>query len=443
MRCLFPRGTVAVLALWAAVGSSSVEARAATQARFDAEAYRWAQGRLIDTVYVHGNTRVKTIAVLREMESRPGRPLDAVAVDRDQRYLGDLSPFATVAIHVEPIGEDRCALSVVVTERPTLLLNLIYPVLDYDVNTERLVYGVKWYDRNFRRRLENFSLDYVRDNRDNDNASAAWSTAWIGWKHIGVGGRASYFNRHEPTSEPTIVQQLRGQANLSIPLTESRISFSQIIAGVAVADNHVGLSVQDAEREKLLSPSLGFRYDGRDGTVKPRRGGYFYVNVIGNRVLNGEIRSYYRLDNDIRYFLALDRSTVIGVRSQAAIQMGAYPDYIRFGIGGPGTIRGYERSDFRSSQRWVQSLELRVNPWAKRLYKLPFLGITDFQFGLVAFVDTGIGWTQQSEFRLDNFHGGFGVGARMFSPIQDVIRVDVGFTTEGTIRPYFSTGTNF
>jgi outer membrane translocation and assembly module TamA len=86
---------------------------------------------------------------------------------------------------------------------------------------------------------------------------------------------------------------------------------------------------------------------------------------------------------------------------------------------------------------------VRVNPWAKRLYKLPFLGITDFQFGLVAFVDTGIGWTQQSEFQLNNFHGGFGIGARMFSPIQDVIRLDVGFTTEGTIRPYFSTGTNF
>jgi outer membrane protein assembly factor BamA len=443
MRCLFARGTVVVLALWAAVGSSNVESRAATQAHFDAEAYRWAQGRIIDTVYVHGNTRVKTIAVLREMESRPGRPLDAVAVDRDQRYLGDLSPFATVAIHVEPIGENRCALSVVVTERPTLLLTLIYPVLDYDVNSERLVYGVKWNDHNFRRRLENFSLDFVRDNRDNDNASAGWSTSWIGWKHVGVGGRVSYFNRREPTSTPTIIEQLRGQASVSIPLTKSRISFSQIITGVAVADNHVGLADQDASREKLVSPSVGFRYDGRDGTVKPRRGGYFYVNVVGNRVLNGEGSSYYRLDNDMRYFYALDPSTVLAMRSQAAIQMGEFPDYIRFGIGGPGTIRGYERSDFRSTQRWVQSLEVRVNPWAKRLYKLPFLGITDFQFGLVAFVDTGIGWTQQSEFQLNNFHGGFGIGARMFSPIQDVIRLDVGFTTEGTIRPYFSTGTNF
>ncbi len=443
MRSSIARGTVACLALWAAVGSGTAEPRAATQARFDVDAYRWAQGRIIDTVYVDGNTRVKTIAVLREMESRPGRPLDAVSVDRDQRYLGDLSPFASVAIHVEPVGEDRCVLSVVVKERHTLLLKLIYPVLDYDINTERILYGVKWYDRNFRRRLENFSLEFVRDNRDNDAASAAWSTAWIGWHHVGAGARVSYFNRGELASEVTIVEQSRAQANLSVPLTDRRISFSQVIGGVALADNHVGTSDLDAEREELLSPSLGFRYDGRDGTVKPRRGGYFYVNVTGNRVLNGEGSTYYRVDNDIRYFHALDATTVVGMRSQAAIQIGAFPDYIRFGLGGPGTIRGYERSDFRSTQRWVQSLELRMMPWPKRLYKLPVLGTTDFQFGMVAFIDTGIGWTKESEFDLDNFHSGFGIGLRLFSPIQDVIRVDVGFTTQGDIRPYFSTGSNF
>lgn len=443
MRCLIPRRTVAVLVISTAVASSSIVSVAWPETHFDAEAYRWAQGRTIDTVYVHGNTRVKTIAVVREMESRPGRPLNAIAVDRDQRYLGDLSPFATVAIQVEPIGDDRCALHVVVTERPTLLLNLIYPVLDYDINTERIVYGAKWYDRNFRRRLENFSLDAVRDSDNNDAAAAQWSTSWIGWHHVGTGARASYFIRREPSTQPTIVEQTRGQVSLSVPLTQSRISFSQVIGGLALANNRIGVRNEDSENEHLLSPSLGFRYDGRDGTVKPRHGGYFFVNVIGNRVINGEGSTFYRADNDIRYFYPLDVTTVLAVRSQAALQLGAYPDYVRFGLGGPGSIRGYERSDFRSTQRWVQSLELRMLPWRKRLYKLPFLGTTDFQLGLVAFVDTGIGWSARSEFNIDNFHSGFGVGMRLFSPIEDVLRLDVGFSTDGNIRPYFSTGTNF
>jgi outer membrane protein assembly factor BamA len=425
-----------------AVGFSPLESRADSQ-RFDADAYRWAAGRTIDTVYVHGNTRVKAIAVVREMESAAGGRLDPRVVDRDQRYIGDLSPFATVAIHVEPIGEDRCVLHVVVTERPTLLLNLVYPVLDYDINSERFVYGLKWHDRNFRRRLEDLNLEVLRDNRENDNASVGWSTGWLGWRHIGLGARVSYFNRHEFSDEPTVVQQTRGQVSASVPLTESRIKFSQLIFGLALADNEIGFDQGSTRDELLLSPSIGFRYDDRDGTVKPRHGVYFYTNILSNRVFDEPGTNYYRLDNDVRLFHALDAYTVLAARSALSVQLGEYPEYIRFGIGGPGTIRGYERSDFRSAHRWVQSLELRILPWAKQLYRLPILGTTDFQFGLVAFVDTGIGWTEKSEFSYENFHSGFGVGVRLFSPIQDVVRVDVGYTRDGTIRPYFSTGLNF
>jgi outer membrane protein assembly factor BamA len=441
MRKYLSRGAVLLLApLLAAL--LSIESRASSQG-FESEAYQWANGRVIDTVYVHGNTRVKTFAVVREMQSRQGDRLDPRAVDRDQRYIGDLSPFATVAVHVEPIGTDRCAIHVVVTERPTLLLTLIYPVLDYDINTERLVYGVKWYDRNFRRRLESFSLDAVRDNRDNDNASAAWSSSWIGWKHIGTGGRISYFNRREASSTPTIVEQTLGQANVAVPLTDSRIKFAQLLTGLAYAHNRIGVRNASAEAENLLSPSVGFRYDNRDAGIKPTSGGYFYINTVSNTLLGGAGNTYYRADNDIRYFIPLDRTTVLALRSNATVQMGDYPDYIRFGLGGPGTIRGYERSDFRSAHRWIQTVELRILPWPKLLYRVPLIGITDFQFGLVAFVDTGIGWSQPHEFRYDNFHSGFGAGIRLFSPIQDVLRLDFAYSATGKIRPYFSTGANF
>jgi outer membrane protein insertion porin family len=427
-------------------GLLSIDSRASSESsaqRFDSEAYRWAQGRMIDTVYVHGNTRVKSVAIQRELESRKGGRINANAIERDQRYVADLSPFATVAIHVEPVGADNCVLHVVVTERPTLLLNLIYPVLDYDINTERLVYGLKWYDRNFRRRLESFSLDAKRDNRDNESASASWSTAWIGWKHIGTGANVAYFKRQEASSQPGIIEQARAGLSLSLPLTESRIAFSQMIFGLGTAHNRLGVSGQQSEDENLISPSVGFRFDDRYGSIKPRRGAYFYVNALANKVINGQQQAYYRVDNDIRYFIPLDETTVLGLHSLANIQLGEYPDYIRYGIGGANTIRGYERSDFRSAHRWVQSLELRIMPWPKMLYRVPFLGITDFQFGLVAFVDTGIGWTTPGEFNYDNFHSGFGLGLRLFSPVQDVLRVDVASGARGGLRPYFTAGSNF
>jgi outer membrane protein assembly factor BamA len=420
----------------------SISSHAASP-RFDALAYQWAEGRTIDSVLVHGNTRVKTIAILREMESQPGRHLDALALDRDQRFLGDLSPFATVNIHVEPIADDRCLIHVVVTERPTLLLKFIYPVLEYDFNTERIEYGLKWNDRNFRRRLENFSAEALRDNRENLATSIGWSTGWVGWKHLGVSTRASYFDRTEPTSEPTIFRQARLAGSVSIPLTESRISFSQVITGLAYAENRIGREEDMTTEEKLISPSLGFRFDNRDASLKPRRGSYFFVNVLQNVIVEGDGKAYYRIDNDVRWFHPLDETTVLGLRSALTVQLADYPNYIRLGIGGPGTIRGYERSDFRSAHRWVQSAELRLLPWPKVLYRLPFLGLTDFQLGLVLFVDSGIGWTGKASFTYENFHTGFGMGLRLFSPIQDVLRLDVGYSAAGRVRPYFSTGINF
>ena len=411
--------------------------------RFDSLAYQWAQGRIIDTVQVHGNTRVKTFAIVREMESQPGSRLDALALDRDQRFLGDLSPFATVNVHVEPIAEERAIIHVVVTERPTLLLKLIYPVLEYDFNTERIVYGLKWNDRNFRKRLQSFSAEGVRDNRDNNSASIGWSTGWVGWKHIGVGARASYFDRSSPTSEPAIFQQSRLAGSVSIPLTERRIAFSQIITGLSWAQNEIGMSADDLDPEEIISPSVGFRFDNRDASLKPRRGAYFFINVLTNVIVEGEGDAYYRIDNDIRWFHPVDETTVLGLRSALSVQLDDYPEYIRFGLGGPGTIRGYERSDFRSAHRWVQSAELRLMPWPKVLYKLPFIGLTDFQLGLVLFVDAGIGWTGKGSFTYDNVHTGFGAGLRLFSPIQDALRLDVGYSAAGRVRPYFSTGMNF
>jgi outer membrane protein assembly factor BamA len=441
MRCSYWKGAVLFLVPLLA-SLPSISSGQSTQ-RFEAEAYQWAEGRMIDTVYVHGNTRVKTIAILREMESRQGDRLKSHAVERDQRYVGDLSPFATVAIHVEPAGSDRCIMHVVVTERPTLLLKLIYPVLEYDFNTERIVYGLKWKDRNFRRRLEFFSLDALRDNRENDSAAAQWTTSWLGWKHVGASARVSYFHRQQPAVDPNIVEQTRGAVTLSVPLTPSRIAFSQLIFGMALARNRVGSRDLGTDIEQLLSPSVGFRFDNRDAGLKPTTGSYFFVNVLSNQVLNADQERFYRLDNDVRYFIPIDDATVIGLHSLANLQLGDYPSYIRFGLGGPGTVRGYERSDFRAAHRWVQSLELRIMPWPKVLYRIPFIGLTDFQLGLVAFVDTGIGWTDQDEFKYENFHSGFGVGVRLYSPIQDVVRVDLAYDPRGRIRPYFSTGANF
>ena len=62
---------------------------------------------------------------------------------------------------------------------------------------------------------------------------------------------------------------------------------------------------------------------------------------------------------------------------------------------------------------------------------------------LVVFADGGIAWRDEKEFQLKRFHGGTGFGLRLYSPYQDVIRLDLGFNSRGDVYPSFKMGIRF
>lgn len=443
MKYLAPRVLcVLVVSLLLANPAASAEANS-TITSVEAETFQWAQGRLIDSIHVEGNRKTYTYAILREMESRVGRRLDPEAVARDQRFLTDLSNFAKVTITVEPRGVDRCALRVEVTERPTLLVKLIYPILEYDFNNERLRYGAKWKDRNFRRRLESFSLDATRNSVNVDNAAVSWSSSWIGWKQIGVGGRFSYFHRNDTPDTRTVVEASRFAVGVSLPLTDSRISLAQLIGNVSVDRNRMGSAVDPSEIELVVTPLLGFRFDRRDSRIRPSQGGFFFVSGQTSRVVSGQGSTYHRVVNDTRLFHSLNDITVLGLYSNLSYQFGRYPEHFRAGLGGAGTLRGYDDGAFRGAHRWIQTAEVRVSPLPQWFFRLPFAGLVDVSVALVFFADGGIVWSDEAAFESANYRAGFGYGFRIYSPLQDVVRLDFGYNRRGSVHAYFSTGVRF
>ena len=71
MKRLTSRGAVALLvALSFAPIPALSEPSASAPSTFAVEEYRWAEGRVIDSIYVVGNEKVRDFAVLREMELR-------------------------------------------------------------------------------------------------------------------------------------------------------------------------------------------------------------------------------------------------------------------------------------------------------------------------------------------------------------------------------------
>ncbi len=410
---------------------------------FDSDAYEWAYGQVIDTITVTGNAKTRSIALLREMELRVGNQLDPVKLKRDHRYLTDVSSIATVAIEVYPIREGHCGLQIAVTERPTIFLKLIYPIVEYNFNTNRFRYGLRINNRNFRKRLETLSAGFTRNSIGNENAHIGWQTRWIGWKHIGVGTWAQYFNRGQEQVRLSVLERASLTTSLSLPLTDSRMSFVQAIGSLTLAKNRLGYVGVESQHEWLVSPSLGFSIDRRDSPLRPTGGGMFWIDVQSNRVVNGNGSTYYQLRNDIRLYRSASRWLVFAGRSALAYQFGKFPEYIRYGMGGAGTIRGFSNGVFEGNHRWIQSFETRISPLPTWIFNVPYAKLIDLTVATVLFVDSGIVWDNEEDFDLDRWHSGFGFGLRVFSPFQDVVRLDLGFNKHGGKYFYFGTGIVF
>ena len=418
------------------------DAAAEAAPAFDAGNFEWAYGMVIDTVSVTGNVKTRSIALLREMESRAGTRLVKTSLARDHRYLTDISSVATVRIDVYPVREGHCGLTVDVTERPVVFLKMVYPIVEYDFNNERFRYGLRVNDRNFRKRLESFSLAYTRNSVGNDQAGIGWSTGWIGWQHVGMGAWVSYFHRGDVGETLSIVEQTRVSTAVSLPLTDSRIAFSRLIGGLMFANNHLAAIDIPGDDEVLISPSLGFAYDTRDSPLRPESGGLFFIDGQATRdVSDGS--TYYLLRNDIRLFRGAASWLVFAANSNLAYQIGDFPEYIRFGMGGAGTLRGYSNGRFEGNHRWIQSLESRITPFSTWVFSVPYAKVVDVTVSGVLFIDGGIVWESEQDFTSSRWHGGYGFGLRIYSPFQDVTRIDVGFNQGGDAVFYFSTGSRF
>jgi outer membrane protein assembly factor BamA len=415
----------------------------AAGATVDNGSITWAYGWVVDSITVAGNQKTKTFAILREMETRPGDVLNELAIERDSRYLSDLGLFANIKIEADSLEIGHCALRIQVIERSIFFLKTIVPILNYDFDRKGFEYGVKWDDRNFRGRKENLGISFKRDAQDNTSISFAWSAPWLGWRHIGVTAGASYFLRADTLESISTLRRYGFGTSVAYPLTSSRISLAQFISRIGIDQRWIGIWGKGEQDQVFITPLLGLLLDSRNSRLKPTAGRYFLVSVLMTRSITGEKQLYYQLNNDVRLFRSLADKQVIGLQSNLLYQFGDFPDHSSVSIGGPSTIRGYADDEFSGFHRWYQSAEWRYALLPKKIFRLPIVKYVDFGVHLVMFLDGGIVWKDETEFQLKRFHSGAGFGLRLYSPYQDVVRLDLGFNRHGDIIPYFKLGIRF
>jgi outer membrane protein assembly factor BamA len=399
-------------------------------------------GTTLDSVTVRGNKRTQTFAILREMESRPGTVLTEKAIRRDLHYLSDLSPIATVAVAADSLGPGRTALRVTVEERSGWFLRAVLPTLKYNFETG-LTYGLRWKDKNFGGRLEQVSVDYQRNQRGDDAATVGWSSPWVGWRHIGIGAHVRYFHRGDTPREISLLEDVGVATYIALPLTQSRIRFSQVEANLALDKSRTGSISTVAVKDVVVSPAVGYRFDSRDSPLTPRGGGTFYAGVGQSITLDDGRDPFYRFNNEVRLFFGAGERSVIALLSDIFFQFGDYPDFSTVGLGGAETLRGYPERRFIGTHRWHGTIEWRYAYLPRKVFRLPVVKQFDIGLGFVTFLDSGIVWSGADDFRAENLHGTAGVGFAVYSPIRDVVRLDFGFSLQGDARFNAGTGIRF
>jgi outer membrane protein insertion porin family len=401
-----------------------------------------AYGAIVDSIIVSGNRHTKAFVILREMETQVGEVLDKKTIHRDIRYITDLSPFASVVVSAVWVAPGHSVLHVQVQERSGIFLRSILPFLKYDFESG-LTYGLRWKDRNFRGRLEELNLTWLRNERQDNDLSLSWGAPWVGWKHISLGARISYFKRGDTPAELATVEQSSVAASVGVPLTDSRIYFSQLIGSLALSKSRSDSRNESSQIETTVSPQLGYRFDGRDSRLRPEGGQTGFLNVGASFPIDVSRGTSYFARVRARSFHKLGEKSVLALLSDTVYQFGDFPEWSVVRLGGSGTLRGHADSRYSGFHRWFGSVEWRYLYLPKRVVRVPIVKQIDVGLGFVTFLDTGIVWEDETNFDFDNVHGTGGVGLRFYSPLRDVFRLDFGFNYRGDARFHFGTGARF
>jgi outer membrane protein assembly factor BamA len=193
-----------------------------------------------------------------------------------------------------------------------------------------------------------------------------------------------------------------------------------------------------ASTDQVFSPALApgidhqtdfFRYgffaqfDYRDNPAGPRAGGFYAVKY--NRFFDQNLSafSFDRLDGEVRQFIPLfNKRRTIALRAKTVLTDptggNLVPFYLQPTVGGSDDLRGFRQFRYRDSNMFVVNGEWR---WEV------FSGLD-----MSAFYDAGKVFPRRSQLNFHDLERSAGFGFRFNVRGSVFLRIDVGFSREGT-----------
>ncbi|MGD1047861.1 MAG: BamA/TamA family outer membrane protein, partial [Candidatus Krumholzibacteriaceae bacterium] len=410
-------------------------------------------GSTVDTIVVTGNTHTKTIAILREMATKQGAPLDERLIRRDSAYLRGLGYFAEVGISADTTEYGRCRVLVTVTERPAIFMRVPYPVVNYDFE-KGLSYGATWKIKNFRGLAENLSASALIRQDKEEGASFSWNIPWLMGRRLGLRTDAFTYRRIELPSDSTedwVKRQTGADLALSVPLTPSLVNQLWFRPGVSfdwresmlLPSNGVGFIERGLYSQDFVSVGAQLVYDSRADRISPFNGMFHQVSVRRFTSVSGLKQQYVFYGFSDYFYIPTGTERVLIVAVDGDIREGDLPGYYEMKLGGVRDVRGFSDNDLRGPAKLVGTLQYRAQFFGPHVFRLPKIGEFDVTLNGVAFVDSGSIMNSILDLDTATFHTTGGFGVEIISPFRDLIRLEVASDGTGSPAFYMTSGANF
>jgi len=412
----------------------------------------------VESINIQGNTKTKSIVIIRELALAPGQTFDLVRMRNSQLRLENTRYFDSVSLRPESTNiPGRKDLSIVVQEGRTgnLTFGAGFSSLEKAVFFAEISQGnfdiFNWRSY-FQGDGQKFRLRFQIGSRSNE-VVLSFEEPWLFEQRLALGFELF---RRETDFNSSVYNELRTGFEVYLrkrlfELVEGRLSYSLEQVNIFDVAEDASDQIKDEEGDNLISKVGGTLIrDTRDRLILTRTGNRVEFNTqVAGGPFGGDIdywKNQFRASQFIPTFDALNQGMAFFGRIGTIVPYGDsdVPFFDRWFLGGPNTLRGFGFRDVGPKDE--NNEPIGGNSFAYLSAEYMFQLAQPLEF--VLFYDWGFVNPEDWDFNSAGYNDNWGFGFRVFI-LGAPLRLDFGFpitsddNNDDGMQFNFSFGTRF
>lgn len=379
----------------------------------------------VESITLQGNTKTKSVVILRELALGPGQVFDTVRMEISKLRLENTRFFEDVNVTPEQTnlpGRRNLKISVREGRTGNLTFGAGFSSLERAVvfaEISQSNFDLFNYRSFFQGDGQKFRLRFQIGSRSSE-VVLAFEEPWLFERELALG-----FQVYRTTSDfnSAFYEELRagGEVYLRkrlIELIEGRLSYRYEVVDIRNVDPSAPEVIQQLAGQTAVS-KVGFTLlrDTRDRIINTTRGNRLeFITELAGGPFGADI-DYYRLELRGAQFFPIFRpqTQVIGILARGGVVQNygdspRVPFYDRYFLGGPNTLRGFEFRDVGPKDAFGEPIGGKSYGFLSIEYSLDIVSPIRF----AVFYDAGFVNRGAYDFNPANYNDNWGFGLRLF-----------------------------